>query len=393
MRSTDPTLDLLADPRLPKLENSDSLKDRDFDLLVVSAPAEGATTRYLEAARQLVRFRDHLVLPRGKLGPTINDVQRVVESLSSKGEVRTIAGCGGARVMAATVVASAVASSDGAGGVSLAGWLQGIGGSANIASRLRADRPRPEVHLIPTTLLAVQSVPSKTWIINDPEELSTYWGSDDSWSLPQSGIHIQVDLLQRLFGQNSMMLLSNVGIVAAVLIETLAYPALDQAKELGTARQALKILIDLDRRRAWNRLDEGRVRRLLLSAMTSRLCENAVGPAMPALALTQAISRVTAKEGRAQPGALFGAGAAREMIRQLSTRSSRPPASHRPIVGNLPSGWEELCRSLHSKLRPTMSVARSLFPRIARAAAAQLLSQKGAQADESDHESVLARLL
>jgi hypothetical protein len=367
------------------------------DLLIVSAPTEGEQEQYSERCRPWISFKDSIVLEANTLGPTVRDTKRIVEAINDReGAPLSVAGCGGSRLMAGTMLGSALATRR-SGMDSLETHLRASKGKRNLAGALEAHSSPARnlaVHLVPATLLAVQSVPSKTWIINDPQEETTYWASDES--LVADGVHLYSDLLFPLLRKGGDGFLSNVAIVAAVLIETIAYPSLPSGygeDDWRTrANSALMSLIELNRRSAFRDMNDQDLEVLLRIAQISRHCENAVGPAMPGLALTQAVSRVTAAEGQPIPGARLGAGAARETIHRLETRSHQPTESARPRRADLADGWQELCDDLHAMLRKSFHLNTALFANAASAATRQVLSQKSAMATENDYLAILERL-
>lgn len=380
-----------SDLRLHKLKTR---PDRlSTGLLVVSAPKIGDEDCYLQQCRAWISFEESVVLDPNTLGPTVDDIRTIVNLVRDRtGTVRSIIGCGGARIMAGTILGSAIATRRNLHSDMLA-WLRNSQGTRNLASDLDIHDSVAidlEVHLVPTTLLAVQSVPSMTWIVNDPRERTTYWASDNS--LRADGVHLYSDVLFPRFRMGGAGFLSNVAIVTAVLIETIAYPTLRKHNWRSSAQSALENLIQLSSRSAFENPDDVVLEELVRLAQISRHCENAVGPAMPGLALTQAVSRITAGTGKPIAGALLAAGAVKETVRCLESRYSKPAGSSPPRQADLPEGWADLCESLHTTLRRTFDLDGSRFAEIARAATSQILSQKSAKASKQDYIEILKRL-
>lgn len=350
------------------------------DLLIVSDGPEAAPARYADQALSWVESKRQCRLGRRTLGPTIGDIEKVFDLVrSAETSTLKVVACGGAKEMAAAVLGTAIAARTTVSRAGLRRWLRATSGTRNLfdpGAALRFRTPRTTVHLVPATLLAVQAAPSKTWIVNDPEEDSTYWGSHQQ--LVANCSYLIPELILQVFSSKPTILYSSLGVVSAVLIEIVAYGR--PGKGVDQAHLALSNLIRLQSRFLEEVPREDEVLQELLDiALVSRECENIVGPPMPGLALTQAVSRVTARDTpEPTPGAVVAAAIIPVMFEEL-----------RPTERSLPSGWRELCARLHAKLNFPLVPSR-LFRTASHLAAKQTLSRR-AGADASIHESVLQK--
>lgn len=346
-------------------------QDRQFDLIVAKDRFKAAGEGIATTERWLSICNDNLMV-----GPTVADIELVVKAIRDVQPAR-VAAFGGARVLGATVLGSYLARQLARDDVGP--WLVGTtsNGERNFCSAgLHRAADRVQVHVIPASILAVQAAIAKTWIVNEPNQSTTYWGSAEE--LVPNRTHIVTEYLTEALRIRRDAFERGLAVVISVFVETIAYAYDDPQGKRSEARSQLDSVAAAIPENRGEELTEGFVRTCVKAAIESRSFENDLGPVMPALALSQAVARTCTRV----PGSQVVAHILPHMLSQMEKRR-RLFAERRDVTS-----WTALCRRLQGTW-PEELRDDKYEDLIAERASMQTLSRR-AGLTRADHKAVLS---
>jgi len=296
-------------------------KGQQFDLIVSKDKFKTVGKGIAITKEWLSVCNDNLMV-----GPTVADIESVVKAIWDLRPAR-VAAFGGARVLGATVLGSYLASQSTPDG--LGPWLRdatsnGQYNFCRLRSRALAGHSA-QVDVVPASLLAV---------------------------------------------------------VVSVFVETVAYADDDPQGKRSEARRQLDSLAATIVENGRGELNDGFVQACVNAAIESRSSENALGPKMPALALSQAVARTCAEKGIQVPGSQVIAHILPHML-------DRMRSCGKLLAGEGDTaGWTALCRRLQDTW-PDRLRDDKYDDDIATGAAMQTLSKR-AGLEAADHKAVLS---